>query len=69
METKHPETSYWFYFYWYCCFYPPESYLEPDISWDCDIDTFVEELKKLDRKPKLIVQRTDLKIGRLNKKG
>jgi len=51
METKYPETSYWFYFYWYCCFYPPESYPpEPEPSWDCDIDTFVEELKKLDRK-------------------
>ena len=49
METKPPETSYWFYFYWYCCFYPPEP-PEPEISWDCDIDTFAEELKKLDRK-------------------
>jgi len=49
METKHPKTSYWFYFYWYCCFYPPEP-PEPEISWDCDIDTFVEELKKLDKR-------------------
>ena len=54
METKHPETFYWFYFYWYCCFYPPESYPpEPEPSWERDIDTFVEELKKLDRKNKV----------------
>lgn len=45
METKHSETS-----YWNCCFYPESYPPEPEPSWNCDIDTFAKELKKLDRK-------------------